>query len=228
MDGLGIVDLYSTKGLEYLLVIGFLLLFTIVWVFLSREERPASAVAPRRLRGSEWFRLDEGRFYHQGHTWARPEASGIVSVGIDDFAQKLLGRPSSLNLPKVGARVTEGEQGWNVSTRSGSVDMLSPVTGQVVAVNPDVLKSPELLEQDPYESWLVRVQVPRMRPALRNLLSGKLANAWMEETVATLRERMAGNLGTVLQDGGEPVSGFAANLAPEDWEAFAAEFLLTN
>lgn len=67
-----------------------------------------------------------------------------------------------------------------------------------------------------------------MTANLKNLLTGKLAVAWMENTVQTLRQRMAGDLGVVMQDGGLPVSGFAKELAPEKWDEIAAEFFLTK
>ena len=63
---------------------------------------------------------------------------------------------------------------------------------------------------------------------MKNLLSGKVAVAWMGETVNNLRARMAGELGIVMQDGGLPVSGFAKELSPENWDKMAADFFMTN
>jgi len=230
MEALGHVDLYATKGLEYLLVLGFLLLFVFFWRFMQSTDRTAlaTAVARRLTAPLEWFRLEAGRYYHQGHAWARPDGEKTVTVGLDDFAQKLVGTPQAVTLPAVGSRVEQGEEGWRLAIGSKSVAMLSPVSGEVVEVNREVLDSPALLGKDPYEGWLMKVRVPRMRPALRNLLSGELAAAWLQETVTALRQRMSGNLGMVLQDGGMPVSGFAANLSPDAWEEIAAEFFLTN
>ncbi len=107
--------------------------------------------------------------------------------------------------------------------------MLCPVRGEVVAVNEELLESPHLISDDPYgRGWLMKVRVPRMRPALRNLLSGSLAKAWIDDTMEVLQQRMSGSLGVVLQDGGLPVSGFARELSPEAWDEVVAEFLLTS
>ena len=134
-----------------------------------------------------------------------------------------------MELPEANFRVEQGEIGWRIQSDSKLIDVLSPVNGNVIAVNEEVLKSPELIEQDPYgKGWLFKVQVSKMKPNLRNLLSGKLAVAWMENTVRTLQERMAGDLGVVMQDGGLPVSGFAKALSPDKWDDIAAEFLLTK
>ena len=98
----------------------------------------------------------------------------------------------------------------------------------MVAVNHAVVDSPGLVNNDPYgDAWLMKIRVPESSN-LKNLLSGRFARAWMEESVHSLREVMAGDLGMVMQDGGIPVSGFARNLDEERWEDIAAEFLMTK
>ena len=132
-------------------------------------------------------------------------------------------------MPKVGSQIEQGETGWRVQMASKKIDMLSPINGEVVAVNEQALQSPEVLEQDPYNNgWLLKVKSPKMKANLKNLLSGKLAVAWMENTVEMLRARMTGEVGLVMQDGGLPVSGFAQELDPEKWDEMAAEFFLTK
>jgi hypothetical protein len=107
--------------------------------------------------------------------------------------------------------------------------MLSPVNGEVIAVNEEIVKSPGLVNQDPYEKgWLLKVKASKMKTDFKNLLHGKLAGAWIEETVDALRARMAGDLGVVLQDGGIPVVGMAKSISPDKWDEIASEFLLTR
>ncbi|MFC1614480.1 glycine cleavage system protein H [Gemmatimonadota bacterium] len=230
MEELGYVNIFATKGIEYLLVIGYLMLLVVFWKFLNR---PAAA-AGEESKGvtaavGGWFNLAQGVFYHQGHGWARPGKGGVVKVGMDDFAQKLLGSPNSLELPEVGTRVEQGGRAWKVNVDSKAVNMLSPVEGVVVAVNEQAVGSPESVCRDPYgEGWLIKVKVPKLKSNLKNLFSGRLADAWMEETVENLRGRLSGDLGIVLQDGGMPVSGFVRNLSPDNWEEIAREFLLSE
>jgi glycine cleavage system H lipoate-binding protein len=158
-----------------------------------------------------------------------PEGKNIAKVGIDDFANKLLGKADSFDLPQVGSQIEQGENGWKIRFDSKSIDVLSPVHGEVIAVNEEALNAPELTGQYPYsKGWLLKVKVSKMNSNLKNLLTGKLAVAWMENTVHTLREQMAGDLGIVMQDGGLPVSGFAKVLSPDNWDEIAAEFLLTK
>ncbi|MEK6570987.1 MAG: glycine cleavage system protein H [Bacteroidota bacterium] len=222
------VDLFATKGLEYLLVIAFLVTLVVFWRLLNRQGRPA-ATSPARPSRVEWFTLVDNLYYHQGHSWARVEDGEVVAVGIDDFAQKLLGKPDALELPPVGSRLEQGAKGWTLRIGSISVNLLSPVDGQVSAVNEEVLKSPELITTDPYgKGWLLKVKASKLNRDRKNLLSGELASAWMDQTVDALRRRMSGNLGVALQDGGMPVSGFVRNLSPDKWDEFASEFLLSK
>lgn len=222
------VDLFATKGLEYILVIAFLFTLVVFWRFLNRQRRPAvsNPGKPSRL---EWFTLGDHLYYHQGHTWANPEGAHAARVGIDDFAQKLVGKMDSIELPPVGAHLFQGEVGWKLRVGDKVIELLSPVEGEVVAINEEAKKSPELLNRDPYgRGWLMLVKLSSMRGNLRNLLSGALAGAWMEQTVEQLRRRISGNLGIALQDGGVPVTGIAKSISPEKWDEVAREFLLTK
>jgi len=92
MEGFSYVDIFATKGIEYLLVIGFLGLLVFFWRFLVTPSKSAlefefeSAVPDV----TEWFKIMDGLFYHKGHSWAMPEGDNIVKIGMDDFAQKLI------------------------------------------------------------------------------------------------------------------------------------------
>ena len=230
MEGFTYVDLFATKGIEYLLVIGFLLVLVPFWSFLRVPAR-TGLEAVRRVMASvaQWFSLPEGLHYHQGHSWVMPQGAELVKVGVDDFAQRLVGRSNKISLPKVGSRIEQGDVGWKLGIDSKTIDMLSPVTGDVVAVNKDIAKNPDLINQDPYgKGWLMMVKPDNKRATVKNLLTGKLATAWMEKTADALRERMGGELGVVYQDGGLPVSGIAKALSPDEWDKIASEFLLTQ
>jgi glycine cleavage system H lipoate-binding protein len=231
MQGVENVDLFATKGLEYLLVIGYLVVLIGFWRLLSRPPARAKAVArsPRGERVGGWFDVRNDVYFHQGHGWVAPPEGDVVTVGMDDFAQRLLGHPEAIELPAVGAQLRQGDRGWALQVDSKSISMLSPVDGEVVAVNQQVAAEPELVNADPYDrGWLLKVRVPRPETTRKNLLSGRLATAWMAQTVERLRAMPVGDLGVVLPDGGMPVDGFVRALAPEDWDRVARELLLSE
>lgn len=231
MQGIESIDIFATKGVEYLIVIGYLLVLVGFWRLLTwptRREVEAGVTQRAARPFGTWFETPDGVYFHQGHTWATPDDGDLVKVGMDDFAWRLLGPPDGLGLPSVGTGLSEGERAWAVDVAAESIPMLSPVSGEVVAMNEAVVQSPQLAS-DPYgQGWLLKVRVPSRSAALKNLLSGRLARAWMADTVERLRAMPAGDLGTVLPDGGMPVDGFARVIAPERWGEVAREFLLSE
>lgn len=235
MDGFSLVDIYSTKGIEYMVAVVFFFGFlALQWYMLRPEAGKAEAAPAARGFISGRFRVPDGYSFHPGHTWLKAEPMGsdlqrLVRVGLDDFAQKLVGKADAVQLPEVGSRLSQGDKGWSLVVDSVAIPMLSPVAGEVVEVNEDILRSPDLLNQDPYgNGWLLKVRPDRMPAETRNLLSGKVAMAWMESTLESLTGAPEAGLGTVMQDGGMPVDGFAKALGGEQWQELAKAHLLTG
>ncbi|MCK9362058.1 MAG: glycine cleavage system protein H [Syntrophales bacterium] len=231
MEGFTYVDIFATKGIEYLVIIAVLATFVVFWNFLKGPvEAVYQGVANAVSAIGNWFSMPaQGMFFHQGHSWATPEEGNIMKVGMDDFAQKMLGKIDSINLPQVGAEVAQGEKGWSVQVGSKLIDMLSPVDGKIVAVNEALLKSPAGVNSDPYgQSWLIKVQSPRVSSNLKNLLTGDLAIKWMDGVRDSLLARGNYNLGALSQDGGVPVDGIARNMDPENWDKLVKDFFLVS
>jgi len=125
--------------------------------------------------------------------------------------------------------LAQGDKGWSLVVDSERIPMLSPVAGEVIEVNHEVLRSPEILREDPYgKGWLIKVKSTRIAANTRNLLSGKLARAWMENALDNLQPLDGESLGPVLQDGGLPVDGIARVLGGEKWQDLAKGHLLTE
>lgn len=233
------MDPFATKGIEYLLVIGYLSLFVPFAWLVSRMARGrlqpegAAAVGPAKTlpastAAGSWFQLPEDFHFHRGHTWAVPVGDGVFKVGMNDFAQRLIGPAAGLVLPEPGHRLQQGEKGWRVQANGDGVDLLSPVHGEVVDVNQEALRTPSLVSEDPYgQGWLLKVRVGSESAALKNLLPGRLARVWIDEASEELSALVGGDLGPVLQDGGVPVPGFARQLAGDRWPEIAARLLLT-
>ncbi len=224
-----IFQMYSAKALEYLIAVAFLFLFIPFWRYVSpAPAREQVAESPGWLGHMvEWFRVPENVFFHPGHAWARISDGGVVTVGMDDFAHRLVA-PGSVALPRIGTTLSQGEPAWALMADGKSVDMLSPVDGTVVAVNERFNAAPERLGRDPYgEGWLVKVRAPRLAANVKHLFKGSLARRWMEEACAGLQDLMSPELGRLYQDGGLPVHGMAHSLDAERWDDIARRFFLS-
>jgi glycine cleavage system H protein len=218
-----------------LVILTFAAFMALDYFLTRRHQARQGAAVPGALALSDveptWvagYELPDSVHYHRGHTWARVVDAETVVVGIDDFARRLLGKADGLALPSAGAWLEQGEKAFRVSLDGRSTDVVSPIAGEVVAVNRALRDHPSTLTDDPYgRGWVLTVRPARLAASLRNLLSGRLARRWMEDAREGLDLRLMALSGSVLQDGGEPVADFARHLSNEDWRRLVGEFLLT-
>lgn len=97
--------------------------------------------------------------YNAEHDWARIEGDEAV-LGITWHAQDALGEVVHYEPPAVGAPVRRGESYGEVESVKAVSDLISPLSGEVLAVNESVVAQPELVNEDPYGAgWLVRIRV---------------------------------------------------------------------
>ncbi|MDO3650890.1 glycine cleavage system protein GcvH [Nocardia mangyaensis] len=100
-------------------------------------------------------RTPEDLHYTEEHEWVRRTGPTAVRVGITDYAQSQLGDVVFVQLPEVDKDVTVGESIAEVESTKSVSDIYAPLNGKVVAVNEDLVQSPETLNTDPYdEGWL--------------------------------------------------------------------------
>ena len=212
----------------------FVLLITMDYVVtrqrLARESRALAAasipaVEPAWVAG---YQMPEALYYHRGHTWARPLDADTVLIGVDDFARRLIGASATVSAPSRGDWLHQGGRAFAMKLDGKSAEVVSPVEGEVIEVNRDLAERPGLATDDPYgRGWVLKIKAPNLADNLRNLLSGRLARKWMEDSREALELRLMALSGSVLQDGGEPASDLGHHLPKADWERLVHEFLLT-
>ncbi len=95
--------------------------------------------------------------YAKSHEWLSME-DGIATVGISDFAQAALGDVVFITLPAVGDTVTAGESFGDVESVKAVSELICPVSGVICEVNEALEDSPELLNEDPYGAWIIKVE----------------------------------------------------------------------
>ena len=99
------------------------------------------------------------RRYTKEHEWVRVE-DNVGTVGVTDYAQDQLGDIVYVDLPSVGTQLKQLDKLGEIESVKAVSDLYSPVSGEVVAVNQEVMDRPELVNQSPYqEGWLVRLRL---------------------------------------------------------------------
>lgn len=102
------------------------------------------------------FKFPEELKYSKSHEWVK-EVDGEFVVGLTDYAQDALGDLVFVNLPEEGDTVTVGEAFSDVESVKAVSDVFSPVSGEVVAVNEELLDNPQAINESPYDAWLVKI-----------------------------------------------------------------------
>jgi glycine cleavage system H lipoate-binding protein len=220
------LSVYDAKIAEYLLAVTYLALFIPMWRFVQGGATAAVAVhvqapAVKQAAALGWFAIPEDVALHAGHAWARTASDGVFTVGIDEFAQKLID-PDRVILPKAGDHVIQGQPAFAIGDVVATVPVLSPLDGEVVEVNPKASL------RDPYGAgWLFKVKVPAAAKQAQ-LMAGEKAREYLERAAQALSLRMNPELGYVMQDGGSPIHGIAKALAGDSWTSLARHYLQTE
>ena len=113
----------------------------------------------------------EGLYYSESHEYVRVEGD-YGFIGIIDYAQNALGNVVYVDMPEVDDEVTAGEEFGAVESVKAASDLMSPVSGTVVEVNEALEDQPELVNEDAYENWIIKVELSD-KAELDNLMDAK-------------------------------------------------------
>ena len=190
---------------------------------------PATLVAtsePAPPRYIEGFEVPESIRYHPGHMWLKRDWKNTVRVGADEFAAKLAGEISHIDLPARGEWFRQGQPILKLHRNGETATMVAPIEGEVVDVNPEVLRDPSLLRRDSYgKGWLLALRVYDETSPSRNLLPANLVPGWMKDAVSRLYAKQP-SLVAVAADGGRPMDDLLSGVRGAEWEKITAEFFL--
>ncbi len=100
----------------------------------------------------------EGLYYSESHEWVKVDGN-IAVVGITDFAQHAMGDLSYVDMPEVDDELEKGDEFGAVESVKAASDLYSPVTGTVVEINEALEDAPELLNEDAFANWIMKVEM---------------------------------------------------------------------
>jgi glycine cleavage system H protein len=98
------------------------------------------------------------RKYTKDHEWIRLSGAE-AEVGITDYAQKQLGDVVYVELPEVGRKVKQGEAFGTIESVKAVSELFSPASGEVISVNGSLPDSPETINKDPHNTWMIRLRL---------------------------------------------------------------------
>jgi glycine cleavage system H protein len=238
MDGFSYNNIFDTKGIEYLIIIAFLLLLIPFWLALNKQvkikEQFRKAIG---VLSASILRIPQGIFFSKNHTWAYLEKSGTANVGVDDLLLHITGELRINQLKNPGDHVRKGELMAEMDQKGKSLKVYSPISGTIVRSNPELAMNPGLLNHDPYgKGWLYNIKPSLWVEEIPAFVMADDATQWLSEELIRYKDFLALNMQKyspdpsmlVLQDGGELSDNSLSGMPDEMWQDFEKEFLATS
>jgi glycine cleavage system H protein len=235
MDSFSYNNIFETKGIEYLIIIAFLILIIPFW--LTINNRTAIKKEIKRAMGilsAGILRIPQGLFFSNNHTWAHLEMSGNASVGIDDFLQHVTGEVKFKNLRKPGTFINKGEFLVDIDQNGKTLQIYAPISGKITDTNTILYNDPGVINEDPYgKGWIYKIQPSDWIEETESYYLANGALAWSKRELERFKDFMAvtinkyspGTSQVILQDGGELCDHPLSELPNEVWHDFQDSFL---
>lgn len=238
MDGFSYVNIFETKGVEYLAIIAFLVLLIPFWLFLNKKSK----ISGQLRRASEALSanilsIPQGLFYSKNHTWTYLEKSGSARVGLDDLLVHFTGEVKLNYFKNPDEMVKKGEFLAEIAREGKLLRIYSPISGKFLLTNPFLEESPEILNEDPYgKGWICKIQPTNWVEETRSYFLAEEAITWSAKELVRFRDFLSRSMGkystepspVTLQEGGEISDKALAGLPKEIWQDFQQEFLDQN
>ncbi len=124
---------------------------------LTSHLLPLKNRAKRNLNIITMAKVIEGLYYSESHEYVKVDGD-FGFIGITDYAQNALGNVVYVDMPEVDDEVTAGEEFGAVESVKAASDLISPVSGTVVEINEALEDQPELVNEDAYANWIIKVE----------------------------------------------------------------------
>lgn len=124
-------------------------------------------------------KIEEGLLYSESHEWVRLDGN-VAIIGVSDFAQQEMGDITYVDMPAEGDEFTKGDDFGALESVKASSELFTPVSGTVVASNLELESAPELINQNPYTAWIVKIEMTD-KQELNDLLNAAAYRAKTEE-----------------------------------------------
>ncbi|UCE17803.1 MAG: glycine cleavage system protein H [Gemmatimonadota bacterium] len=176
--------------------------------------------------------FQEGLFYHPGHTWVDIENPNIVKIGLDGFAGKFLLGIKMAILPTVRNRTDRGQVCCWIVEEEGTLPIIAPLTGAVIAINHRLSREPTLINRNPYEQgWLMKIEPEDLHRDLQYLSREHEIpphhKMELETLRTTLESHLRGNwkhVGPTLCDGGRMLDHIRDMIGPKRYFEIVSTF----
>jgi glycine cleavage system H protein len=234
MDGFTYINIFETKGVEYLAIIAFLLLLIPFWLFLNKKSVAGKIRTASDALSNNILSIPQGLFYSKNHTWTHLEKTGSAKVGLDEMLVHLTGEVKLNYAKNPDEMINKGELLAEIDQNGKLLKLYSPISGKFLLTNLLLHESPELLNEDPYgRGWICKIQPANWVEETSSYFLAEDAITWSARELVRFRDFLAKSMGKyssepsmlILQDGGEISNKVLSEMPEEIWQDFQQEFL---
>jgi len=235
MDGFSYTNIFETKGIEYLIIIAFLMLITPFWLAINRKVSLATqARSTLGVLSAAALNIPEGLYFNRNHTWTFLERNGIARMGVDDFLLHITGEVKMDTLNKEGDVVKKGDLILTIDNGGKVLRIYSPVSGRITGINPVLREDHAAVMDDPYgRGWVYEIKPSDWKAETSSFFIAGEAIAWTKSELEKFKDFMALSIRkyspetslAILQDGGELIDRPLSGLSDEVWQDFQRSFL---
>lgn len=234
MDGFTYSNIFETKGIEYIIVIFFLLILIPFWIFVNRKVPVGKQIQQAiNVLTAGILNIPQGLFFSKNHTWVYLEKTGNAKIGIDDFLQKVVGEVQIVPLKSSGEQVQKNDVLAEIEQNGKRLKIVSPISGEVIATHLPENKL-GLPNSDPYEEgWFYALKPSNWKAETSGFFLAEEATNWIKNELERLKDflnvsmaKYSGESAALaFQEGGELVANPLSHVQPEIWDDFQKQFL---
>ncbi|MDA3952391.1 MAG: glycine cleavage system protein H [Bacteroidales bacterium] len=234
-EGFNYVNIFETKGIEYLMTIAFFAILIPFWLYLKKpmaiKEKFKQVIG---ILSEKILKIPLGLFYSKNHTWMQLEKSGNAKVGLDDLVMHITGEVNLSNIKQPGEKVSPGDVIAQIEQDGKQLNISSPISGEVQSVNTSINENPGIMNEDPYgKGWILKIKPEKWIAETNSCLVAEDAEEWLKKELTRFKDFVATSVDkispepsiTILQEGGELSDNPLSRLPKEIWNDFQSEFL---
>ena len=235
MEGFTYTNIFETKGIEYIIIILFLLLLIPFWLIVNHKPVLKQALQQVQSLTAGILSIPQGIFFCKNHTWVHLEKTGDAKTGIDDFLLHVVGEVKIKAFRVAGNEIKKGDAIAELTAGDKRLTIYSPISGKITDTNPLITDNHRITGNDIYEQgWFYTIKPSDWKAETAGFWFAEEASDWIKNELHRLKDFLSTAIAeytpekapVTLQEGGELNINPLADMQVEIWNDFQKEFLV--
>ncbi len=234
MENFSYQNIFETKGIEYIFILLFFAILIPFWLLLNRRTKELTRVREALSLSLQMLKIPQGLHLSSNHTWMHLKKAGTARIGLDDLLMHITGEVNVTFIATPGVEIKKGDLLAEINREGKTLQIYSPISGEIKKANNSLLNNPEFLNNDPFnQGWVYEIKPSQWIAETRSCYLAEESSKWMKNELERFKEFILNATGggvsdtsqIILQDGGELCDHTMSQLPNEVWKDFQKKFL---